>query len=241
MDEMQLKPTIRIESSNRSGALSNNCRRALPNKSPRRTPSGYSCDPSWRCDREGTRCAYSTTTCERPRVLEVARRKALHFGEGGVEVSTEAVNDTRSPPLLLLPHKDVAPDAPVEEHELGVDLQCCLDLGRADARLQTVEKGSVPAGNAVPARATARVGGPFFPVTRVLLSLLARRALRAHATTPSEQRIRNAKSRTRELRVSGSRRPPEQSAGGYSTDGPLALNRTVSTTPDEDARDHRAT
>ena len=38
--------------------------------------------------------------CERPHVLQVARGETLRFGEGGVEVGTEPVNHTRSPPLL---------------------------------------------------------------------------------------------------------------------------------------------
>jgi hypothetical protein len=63
-----------------------------------------------------------------------------------MKVGTEPVDDARSPALLLLPREDVAPDVPVEEHELGIHRERGLDLGRADARLQTVEEGGVADG-----------------------------------------------------------------------------------------------
>jgi hypothetical protein len=70
-----------------------------------------------------TKLAVRAMLGEKPHVLEVARRPAAHVRKGVLEVSGQAVDDLGAPALPLLALQDVASDAAVELHQLGIDRQ----------------------------------------------------------------------------------------------------------------------
>ena len=67
----------------------------------------------------------------RAHIFQVTRREASHVGKSGLQVACKPVDDTRTPPLLLLPLEDIATDLPVESyqfpvHACGRALTCSL-------------------------------------------------------------------------------------------------------------------
>ena len=73
---------------------------------------------------------------EAPHVLEVAAGEALAVGELLPEVGGELIDDLRPPPEPVLPLEDVPSDRPVEEDELAVHGERCVNAGRSHPVLQ---------------------------------------------------------------------------------------------------------
>ena len=76
-------------------------------------------------------------------ILEVSGREALHLGEGRLQIVGQAVGDLRAPPFPALLVEDVAPEMPIELHDLGIDGQRRALLRRVDARLHVSQPLSV--------------------------------------------------------------------------------------------------
>ena len=53
---------------------------------------------------------------ERPHVLQVPGRQAVHIGEGFAKVGRKPVYNARPPPFAILTFKDRPPDIPIEQH-----------------------------------------------------------------------------------------------------------------------------
>ncbi len=85
---------------------------------------------------------------EEPHVLEVARRPAAHVREGGLQVARQAVDHLRAPTLGLLALQDVAPDAVIDLHQLGIDSQCRALPGMGDLTLELGQPFGIALGGA---------------------------------------------------------------------------------------------
>ena len=72
-------------------------------------------------------------------IEEICPRKPLDIGELLFEIPSKALNDPRTQLFAFLPGKDVVANLPLEENQLLIDGEGCLDLGRADARLEPIE------------------------------------------------------------------------------------------------------
>lgn len=67
-----------------------------------------------------------------PHVEEVAAREAAGAAGVGAEILADPTDDVVAPAQGLLPVKDLAPDRPVEEHQLRVDRSCGAALRSAN-------------------------------------------------------------------------------------------------------------
>ena len=70
-----------------------------------------------------TKLAIGAMLGKKPHVFEVAGRPAAHVRKGIFQVARQPVNHLGTPALGALPLQDVAPDEPIQLHQLGIDGQ----------------------------------------------------------------------------------------------------------------------
>ena len=71
---------------------------------------------------------------------EIPGREAPHLGDFVAQVFGQAVDDLRTPALLLLAGEPVPAAGPVEEDQLRVDRESRTGLSRADAPFEVFQK-----------------------------------------------------------------------------------------------------
>ena len=95
-------------------------------------------------------------------VLQIAGRKPLHVGKGGAQILRQPLDHLGAPPLACLPRQNVAPDLPVQQHQLAVDRQRGALLGGVDAALEIGQPVGIPGGRR--GQANRLVAHVFFPL-----------------------------------------------------------------------------
>jgi len=82
-----------------------------------------------------------------PHVFQVAGRESLHIGEGSLEVGRQAIDHFGAPAFPFLPIEDITTDLPVQQDQVPVDRQRCMELRSLNPSLQVGQKLCVTVGS----------------------------------------------------------------------------------------------